>query len=632
VVARTPDQLGRVLGGRYRLAAAIGTGASAQVFLADDITLRRRVAVKILHPALASDEAFLRRFRAEARAAAALSHPNLMAVYDWGEDDGPYLVLEYLGGGSLRALLDRGTRLTPSQALLVGLEAARALDVAHRRGFVHRDIKPANLLFGDDARLRIADFGLARALSEAGWTEPGDGLVGTARYAAPEQARGGKIDGRADVYSLGLVLVEAVTGTVPLTSPEGALPTMMARLETAVPVPEELGLLRPILERVGQPDPDARPDAAELGRALLVAAREMDRPAPLPLPGVDLNLLDVEPFAESTFGGDDDLTVMNRGDATGVLPQVSRRRRRRWPWVLLGLLVVAGVVGGGALAARQFLTPSAPVPDVATRSYEDALARIQAADRRATDVDWQIRKVDEFNDNVPPGVVISQQPIGGAGLDDGGTIRLVVSQGPHPVDLPLLDNATVPTAEAALLEAGLRRGTVTPRHHEAVPAGVVITWSVGGQDRPAEAPKGSAVDLTVSAGPAPRTVPAVAGLSPDAAKAALAQGDSRFAVAVVEEFSDEVEAGLAIRTNPPAGAKAARGASVTLYVSKGPDLVEVPSIRGAGSLEEAVQRLEAAGLVAGEVYGPARGRPYETDPPSGTSVKRGSSVDIYLRR
>src|SRR3954469_1180731 len=208
------DQLGRVLGGRYRLVAAIGTGASAQVFLADDVTLRRRVAVKVLHPALATDDAFLRRFRDEARAAAALSHPNLMAVYDWGEDDGPYLVLEYLGGGSLRSLLDRGTLLSPAQALLVGLEATRALDVAHRHGFVHRDIKPANLLFGEDGRLRIADFGLARALSETGGAEPGT-LGGTARCAAPEQARGGRVDGKADVYALGLVLVEAVTGAVP---------------------------------------------------------------------------------------------------------------------------------------------------------------------------------------------------------------------------------------------------------------------------------------------------------------------------------------------------------------------------------------------------------------------------------
>src|SRR3954469_19964071 len=257
------DQLGRVLGGRYRLVAAIGTGASASVYQADDVTLRRRVAVKVLHPALADDEAFLRRFRDEARAAAALSHPNLMAVYDWGEDDGPYLVLEYLGGGSLRALLDRGTRLTPAQALLLGLEATRALDVAHRRGFVHRDIKPANLLFGDDGRLRIADFGLARALSEAGWTEPGDGLLGTARYAAPEQAQGHNVDGKADVYALGLVLIEAVTGTVPFSA-DTTMATLMARCEGDVVVPDALGPLVPVLERAGRRDPAERCDAAEL--------------------------------------------------------------------------------------------------------------------------------------------------------------------------------------------------------------------------------------------------------------------------------------------------------------------------------------------------------------------------------
>ncbi|HEX6596566.1 MAG TPA: protein kinase, partial [Acidimicrobiales bacterium] len=180
---RIADHIGRVLGGRYRLAAAIGTGASAHVFLADDVRLGRRVAVKVLHPALADDAAFLKRFRAEARAAAALNHPNVLAVYDWGEEaDGPFIVTEFLGGGSLRAMLDRGHRLTPSQVLLVGLMAARGLDYAHRRGLVHRDIKPANLLFDDEGRMRIADFGLARALAEAAWTEPSGALLGTARY------------------------------------------------------------------------------------------------------------------------------------------------------------------------------------------------------------------------------------------------------------------------------------------------------------------------------------------------------------------------------------------------------------------------------------------------------------------
>jgi serine/threonine-protein kinase len=227
--SRIADHVGRVLGGRYRLVAPIGTGASAHVFLADDVTLKRRVAVKVLHAALAEDESFLRRFRAEAQSAAALNHPNIMRVYDWGEDsDGPYLVLEYLAGGSLRDMLDAGHRLSPSQATLIGLETARALDHAHRRGFVHRDIKPANLLFDEEGRVCIADFGLARALAEAAWTEPTGAMVGTARYASPEQARGNSLDGRSDVYALALVLVEAVTGQVPFTA-DTTVGTLMAR-------------------------------------------------------------------------------------------------------------------------------------------------------------------------------------------------------------------------------------------------------------------------------------------------------------------------------------------------------------------------------------------------------------------
>src|SRR5258708_32181818 len=158
--SRMVGQSGRVVGGRYRLLAPIGTGASADVFVADDVVLRRRVAVKVLHAALAGDESFLRRFRAEARTVAALRHPNIMGVFDWGEEeDGPYLVLEFLGGGRLPDLLDRGERLSPSQALLVGLEAARGVDYAHPRGFVHRARKPAKLLFDDEGRLASADFG-----------------------------------------------------------------------------------------------------------------------------------------------------------------------------------------------------------------------------------------------------------------------------------------------------------------------------------------------------------------------------------------------------------------------------------------------------------------------------------------
>src|SRR5690606_12776841 len=285
---RLAEDTGRELGERYRLVAPVGVGTSSRVFLAVDTQLRRRVAVKLLHEALAEDEAFLRRFRAEARAAGALSHPSIVAVFDWGEDrteDGtvvPYLVTEFLGGGGLRGILDGGEPLSPSQTIVVGLDAARALAHAHQRGLVHRDVKPGNLLFDDDGRLRLADFGLARALAEASWTEPSGVTIGTARYASPEQALGRRLDGRSDVYSLALILVECLTGRVPFTGDTTAA-TLALRTQGDLELGAELGPLRSVLERAGRLDPEQRPDAAELEIALMAAAEGLPRPDPLPL-------------------------------------------------------------------------------------------------------------------------------------------------------------------------------------------------------------------------------------------------------------------------------------------------------------------------------------------------------------
>ena len=198
--SRGPDHIGRVLGGRYRLVALIGIGASGEVYLADDTQLRRQVAVKVLHRHLSDDEVFLRRFRAEAQVAAGLTHQHILSVFDWGEDEVPYIVTEYLSGGSLRSMLDAKGTITPSQALLIGLEASRGLDFAHRRGVVQRDIKPANILFDSDGHVRIADFGLAKALAEASATEPSGQVLGTVRYASPEQAMGKRVEPASDVY------------------------------------------------------------------------------------------------------------------------------------------------------------------------------------------------------------------------------------------------------------------------------------------------------------------------------------------------------------------------------------------------------------------------------------------------
>jgi serine/threonine-protein kinase len=306
----------RLLSGRYQVRACIGTGASATVHLATDVTLGRPVAVKILHEGLARDDAFLRRFQAEARSAAALNHPHITAVFDWGEtdDDIPFLVMEHLAGGSLRTLLDRQGPRSPSQTLVIGLEAARGLDYAHRRGFVHRDVKPANLLFDDEARLRIADFGLARALAEAAWTEPADAVLGTAKYASPEQAMGDQLDGRSDVYALALVLHECLTGAVPFAA-DTSVGTLMSRIGKVFPAPEGSGPLGELVVWAAAPEPADRPTAGELATALAGISSQLDRPAPLPI------------VMTSTLGADlatverpDDLTIVGAPPAPGAAP------------------------------------------------------------------------------------------------------------------------------------------------------------------------------------------------------------------------------------------------------------------------------------------------------------------------
>jgi beta-lactam-binding protein with PASTA domain/tRNA A-37 threonylcarbamoyl transferase component Bud32 len=278
---RIADAVGRVLGGQYRLIRPVGSGPSAHVYVAEDVTLRRRVAVKVLHPGLADDRAFLRRFREEAQVIATLEHPNIQRVYDWGEDGGsPYLVSELLEGGSLRALLDGGHLLTQSQVVALGLSAARALQHARSRGVVHGDIKPANLLFDHEGRLCVADFGLARALAAATWVEPAAG-----RYAAPEQALGLSVDSRADVYALALVLTEATTNVVPFAS-DTPVAALMARTARPLEGPEEAGPLAPIIEAAGTISPDDRLDPMALVRALESLASTLPVPGPMPLAGL----------------------------------------------------------------------------------------------------------------------------------------------------------------------------------------------------------------------------------------------------------------------------------------------------------------------------------------------------------
>ncbi|MDQ1567102.1 MAG: eukaryotic-like serine/threonine-protein kinase [Actinomycetota bacterium] len=671
------DLAGRVLAGRYRLVAPIGTGASGRVYAAWDVRLQRKVAVKVLHAALAEDAGFLRRFGAEAQIAASLHHPNVVAVYDWGEDavstgtpqpPAPFMVLELLEGGSLRSLLDRGDRLSPAQAAAVGRQVAAGLDYAHARGLVHRDVKPANLLFDEHGTARVADFGLARALAEASWTEPAGAVLGTARYAAPEQVRG-VVDARSDVYSLALVLVEAVTGAVPFAA-DTSLATLLARVERHLEVPPELGALGPVLERAGRADPAGRfPDARAFAAALSAAAAALPAPDPIPLPGpgaVDFDPHPTEirpaaPTAPTTLGalptavrtvpptapppgplgplpsvlqsplpdappaGPDQplvaipvsTTPAAPGTPAGAQPGPRRRRTRRRPErlvpivVLVVLLVAAGTAAFAASSATGRRTPVPNLVGTGEKAARDAARQAGVAVRTRT-----------VASDDPAGTVVAQDPAPGTLLAAHHAVTLQLAAGPPPVDLPGVADQTEAAARAALAAAGF---VVTSEHRtdENIGTGLVVAQ----QPADRQAPPGSEVHLVISDGPRPVEVPNVVGKSYDDASKALTA--KRFKVSRTDEYSDTVPAGQVIRHSPVAGAEAPRDSTVTVVVSKGPDLVTVDDYRGQ-TVEDAVAALEAAGLQVDVVgYRPGR-RVRNQDPPQGTRVRRNETVTLYL--
>jgi serine/threonine-protein kinase len=645
------DSIGRVLGDRYRLVTALGTGASAHVYLAEDVNLHRKVAIKVLHPALAGDVSFLKRFRAEARAVAALNHPNILQVYDWGEEGGePYLVLEYLAGGSLRQIYDSGVLLTPEQAVRIGLEAAAGLDYAHRRGLVHRDIKPANLLFDAERRLRIADFGLARALAEAAWTEPEGAILGTARYAAPEQVEGWTLDGRADVYSLALVLYEGVTGKVPFTG-DTTIATLMARVGTLLPEHETLGPLNEVLVWAAAPEPDERYDAAALILRLQALQIALPEPEPLALgnaaPVKDPERARVGPgIGETTRSGGGDATELGVASAllspekstdrprSGVTDPPSPgtgdpRPRRRWPWMAgIAVLVAALIAAGVVLAFRQQLfTASHAVPSLVGKTVPDAV--------RATTADhFKVHQsATQFSTTVGPGIILSQQPAAKPGRNpamakEGTTIDVVVSKGLPPVTIPSNLTSYTSCADAIQALAAVHLvGVCTDsaaQYSATVPAGGILGTSPANS-----ATYGSTVTIITSKGHAPVAIPPVTGPGSTYASAAAALSAAGFNPVQANAYNSTVPAGQVIGTSPdPSAGPAPYQSTVTVNVSLGPQPVPVPNLDG-DTVAQATAALQSKGLTVGAVYGPAKGKVFLTTPDAGTNVSPGTAVNMY---
>ena len=596
--------VGRVLEGRYRLRSRLARGGMGTVYLGVDERLDRPVAVKVMHRALADDPDFVTRFTREARSAARLNAPEVVAVYDTGRDPGTgaaYLVMEHVEGRDLRALLQQRGALPPAQALSLMEPVLRALAAAHRAGIVHRDVKPENVLLGDDGRVKVADFGLARAVEASELTVTTGLLIGSVGYLAPEQVEHGTADPRTDVYAAGVLLWEMLAGSPPYSGPT-PLSVAYRHVHDDVPPPSSVaGDLPPALDdlvvRATRRDPEQRPgDAGEF----LAEVRALRQDLPLPA-------------AART----DTLVVpLQRAVPAPGSTRVGRRRRRRAPLALLLVLLVGLLVaaGGRYVGSGRWTT----APGVLALSAEQAEAALTTAGLQV------VTGPPGFDEDVPAGAVLDQDPDPGARVRKGGAVTLVLSKGRDRRPVPsTLVGARQQAAERALDDVGLRVGEVTQRFSDE-PRGTVLktTPAKGRLLRP-----GSTVALVVSKGVELLPVPDVASRASAEAQALLRGAGFTYATELV--YSDDVPEGEVVAQSPASGT-APRGATVTLTVSRGPDLVQVPDLRGMGR-DEAEATLEDLGLDPRAVDLPdGSGAVLTQSPAAGSRVRRGSVVTFYV--
>ncbi|MFZ9230549.1 MAG: PASTA domain-containing protein [Ilumatobacteraceae bacterium] len=625
--------------GRFRLRTEISRSGSSTVFVAEDQRDGSEVAVRLFAADVSGrrGEALLD----QARAAAEMSHPNVVRTTGFGRTtvagaSRVYVAQERLTGGTLQDMLDRGRLLTPSQALAVGVDVCRALDYAHKRGLTHFDLRPSAIVFGDDRRARVADLGVASVVSEDAWADTTTVSLERARYCAPEQATGEPFDEKADVYALALILSEAVSGSVPFLA-DSVVTTLGARVDKLFPVSADLGGLASVLEKAGRSDPLERSGASDMGRALVQAAPSLPRPAALPI--VSTSIFDGDrtgdiprpspsastpsasiPAATGTMEIIDGEPNMIVDEPTADVPLIGR-------WIVAAVAVLAVVVGGFVLF-KFIQKDSHEIPMLTGIDVGEATNLV-------TEFDWTIVEVEEASEDVPAGAVVRTDPEAGRSLQSGKTITFFVSTGPPPVPLPELNNLDVPAATTALNEAGLVLGAQTPEFSEDIATGLVIRWVVSLQPNLVagqEVVKGTAVDVFVSQGPAPRVIPDLRGMTIE--NATIALNDIQLIInRADDEFSNDVPVGGVATQLPAAGESLPKGSSVTVAISKGPDVVPMPNLATITNLDAVKQAITNAGLTVGTVTGRVRGAPIaavvggQVVAP-GQLLPRGSVVDI----
>jgi eukaryotic-like serine/threonine-protein kinase len=603
------------LDGRYRIIERIASGGMGEVFRAHDAVLDREVAIKVLHRSLAGDADFIDRFRREARAAAVLNHPNIAGVYDWGAVDGIYyMTMEFVRGESVREILAARGRLLPAQAADVLIQVLGALEHAHRHGIVHRDVKPENVIVTPDGVAKVADFGLARAYADATATRAG-AVTGTVQYLAPEQIRGEPADPRTDLYSVGILAYELVTGRLPFTG-ETSMAIAYKHLSERVPPPSRLipdlprgldGFILSATER----DRELRPESAgEMRRDL------RDEAGQLPMAPPVAGLVDEQPPSPPPSDDPDraDTITIERPQA-----RAARRSRRR---SIVGRVVLASLLVGATLwASWTYLVPhKVPVPNVVGRTVRAASADL---------VDLGLRvgvRQGVYSLKVDAGSVVRSDPGAGADLRAGDRVVLIPSLGPPPVPVPDVTGMSIPRARRALSAAGLALGDRTRAFDATVPAGGIL------RQRPGDGvsiPQTSHVAVVVSKGPPPVAVPSVVAVARATAERSLRSAG--LVPSVTERFSDGVPLGAVISQSPAADAELPQGSTVSLVVSKGPESFPLPALKGM-TRAQALSTLSGAGLHARVVVLPhAHGdRVVSQDPAPERTVHAGATVTIYL--